>query len=451
LCHDARRSGIPATLPLRIEDHVRKRLGRGVVDWVARVPHDRLPRQVLEAEVPDPKTVLASFVLDDRTRNVLERSWPFGRPGYQPGSHREPWTVSRYLEMPRFGPHCMVDLLAARAEAAGDDPAARPPPGVTTGVLSTKRSDPKLPVCPTWLPIEEVSAFLLQSLPLSGDEIGQHFLREGIAQRPISLTELARAYRIAGEVPPFRSVRCGATEIAVPASMHGIAHAIAATARRFVSWWGLAAVQSVETRARVRVQALRSFQDPVGFPRRMLASCQGLVWLDDAKEWFSFRDSSSPLSDAVKKAFTVSNWVEVAQLRSVVVKLQPRLAQLPACAIERYLSEIVGCRIAGPWCSLLQPSSIPPATGPERELVDFLNRAGGKLSVVVLKGRVERSGISQIILRRLLKSSPLFVVSRGGFVQLVGHPDFERRMRESSATYREPGATLVTQPLFATV
>jgi hypothetical protein len=350
---------MPAILPLRVGDEVRKLLGRRVIDSISRVSQG-LPRPVLETEVPDPETVLASFVIDDRTRNVLERARPFG------GSHGVPsttsWTLSRYLDVPRFGPHCLVDLLAARAEAGRRDCSPRRS-HVTMAAPATETPKQAFPSCPTWLPIDEVSSFLLRSMPLSGEQIGEYLVREGMAPRSLSLDELVRAYRSAGQVPPFRIVRCGASEAAVPASMHGIANTVAVTAKRFVSWWGLASVQSVAARAQVRAQLSGPTRVTIDFAGRVLASFQHLVWLDEAKEWFSFREREScPLTDAVKKEFLVSEWVPMSQMRLALAKVQPQLAALPGGAAEQYLSQIVGCRIIGGWATLSQPSSAPQPT-----------------------------------------------------------------------------------------
>src|SRR3954471_7240338 len=83
-------------------------LGMAVVDRV-QTRLEGLPAHVLDAPLPDPATAL-TFKLERRTANTLRRALSAGAEG--------PWTLKRYLNVPRFGGRAVVDLLAA-AEAPG--------------------------------------------------------------------------------------------------------------------------------------------------------------------------------------------------------------------------------------------------------------------------------------------------------------------------------------------
>jgi hypothetical protein len=88
----------------------RMKAGRDVVQAVSRALR-HIPDEILDLEMPHPSIVLASFTLEDRTRNALERLLPI--------LAKEPrWSVGRYLAIPKFGARCLVDLLAAWEESS---------------------------------------------------------------------------------------------------------------------------------------------------------------------------------------------------------------------------------------------------------------------------------------------------------------------------------------------
>jgi hypothetical protein len=105
----------------------RKQLGRDVVQTVARALR-HFPAEILGLELPHPSAVLRWLPIEDRTRNALDRLLPL--------IEKEPrWTVARYLEIPKFGARCLVDLLAAREEVDGPPwpPRSSVPAGHTYG------------------------------------------------------------------------------------------------------------------------------------------------------------------------------------------------------------------------------------------------------------------------------------------------------------------------------
>ncbi|HVR61413.1 MAG TPA: hypothetical protein VMU50_05905, partial [Polyangia bacterium] len=221
----------------------RHRLARDVVRAVSRNAH-RLRQEVLLAPLPAPEIMLGALVLDDRTRCALERL----RPSL---AHVNAWSIERYLRLPKFGAHCLVDLLAAREEAARGSPgeralasaASRPP---MRGVRREPPFDARL--------ADEISALLVRRAPFAGADAGALLVEAGLATRPLSLRELAAGYRSLNLPLPIRIARHGGVDVAVPAGTVGVATSVIATAVRFVADWGMATVESIGD----RVRALRA-------------------------------------------------------------------------------------------------------------------------------------------------------------------------------------------------
>ena len=298
---------------------------RAVVQRMARVTY-ALPRSLRELRLPSPAIVLQAYLLDERTRRVLERAAPETRA--------KRWTVAEYLALPRFGPFCLVDLLAARAES-----------GPTAG----RRGAPAPPPCA--LPLDEVSALLMRAMPLGGDQVGPLLDHEGTGA---TVRELARAYRSAGRTVPFRVIRHGGCEVVVAPSVRNAARTVLVAATQFISWWGLTTVQQIVTRAQLRATTSVS----AAFVARMLASLPQVVWLDQGREWFSFRGNSSALLRAIRDALGAVERVELPSLGRALAGERALLAKLPAGVWERYLSLVAGCAIDGVWVRL-PPAGLP--------------------------------------------------------------------------------------------
>src|SRR6185369_11475023 len=148
--------------------------GRLIVSAVRRIR--RLPAQLLGVELPAPAVALRSWPMEDRTRLRLERVEPSTAGG-------DVWTVARYLRIPGFGPRCLVDLLAAREEAAARAGADDSAPESGTSVPS--------PIDPAR--IDELTDLLLRRAPLGAAQLGELLVAEQLAAAPVSPTELAAA------------------------------------------------------------------------------------------------------------------------------------------------------------------------------------------------------------------------------------------------------------------
>lgn len=303
---------------------------RTVVQRMARTTY-ALPRSLLDLRLPSPAVVLRAYVIDGRTRRVLERAAPLATA--------TSWTLAQYLALPRFGPFCLVDLLAARAEAT----AAPPARSAGQQTRANLRKPPAL--APRALPLDELSALLIRAMPMAGEQVARLLDHAGAAP---TVDELARAYRSAGRTVPFRVIRHAGCEMVVAPSVRNVACIVLVAATQFISWWGLTTVQQIVTRAQLRAASSIS----AAFVGRVLASFPRVVWLDQGREWFSFRDSSSALLRTIRDAFAVDDRVALPSLGKGLVREKALLAKLPQGVWERYLSAVAGCTIEGLWVRL---------------------------------------------------------------------------------------------------
>lgn len=109
ICRQADLDGVGSMAPMLSSVEDRRELGRAVVHAVGKA-FRHFPEEILALELPHPSVVLSSLAIEDRTRNAIDRLLPLikGQPT---------WTVARYLEIPKFGARCLVDLMAAREES----------------------------------------------------------------------------------------------------------------------------------------------------------------------------------------------------------------------------------------------------------------------------------------------------------------------------------------------
>jgi len=305
---------------------------RSVVQRMARATY-ALPRALLELRLPSPAMVLQTYVIDERTRRVLERA--------SPPTKMKAWTVAAYLEVPRFGPFCLVDLLAARAEA-GAGPAARRKlrrlaPAEPRRPPVDDDGGPRRPVC-----LDELSALLMRAMPLGAQQVAA--LLDGTGPES-TIRDLARAYRRAGRTVPFRVIRHGDCQVLVSPGVRDLARAVLVAATQFISWWGLTTVQQIASRAQLRAASTVS----AAFAARVLASLPMVVWLDQGREWFSLRGTRSALLRAIRKSFAAAERVQLPSFHHALAREKTFLARVPGAVWQRYLSAVAGMTVQGDW------------------------------------------------------------------------------------------------------
>jgi len=329
---------------LSADNEVAAIAARTVVQRMARATH-ALPRALLQLRLPSPAVVLQTYIIDERTRRVLERVSPPTKIGT--------WTVAAYLEVPRFGPFCLVDLLAARAELATDPVARRK-------ARRAAPAEPRLALVDEdgrargGVSLDELSALLMRAMPLSVDQVGA--LLDGAGAKT-TIRDLARAYRSAGRTVPFRVIRHGDCQVLVSPSVRTPARTVLVAATQFISWWGLTTVQQIVSRAQLRAASTVS----ATFAARVLASLPMVVWLDQGREWFSLRGTSSALLRAIRRSFAATERVELPSFRKALAREKTFLTRVPGAVWQRYLSVVAGMTVEGDWlCRTPEPDTFCP-------------------------------------------------------------------------------------------
>lgn len=308
----------------------RLRLGRQIVDEVAG-DMQRLPADLRRLRLPPPSVVVRALPIEQRTRNVVERLVPT-----EAGAT---WTVERYLHVPRFGPRCLTDLLAAHQEwrddtrendrregaghAEGGGMATAPRRAPESLVDVARRLRDRLPLAPT-----ELRALLPEFLPARG---------------PTPLRALLAAFQDAGMTPPFRIVGRNGNEIAVPVGAAGLAQSVSETASRQVVAWGIAEVSEVAG----RVAVLAGTPGGETMVRRVLVALPRLRWLDERMTWFSFVEERSALRKAVDRIFKGAQAMKIVELAVELAKQARAVRRAPISVLTRYLTDIAGYAVVG--------------------------------------------------------------------------------------------------------
>ncbi len=235
----------------------------------------QLPEAVRTAPLADPGTAL-SYGIERRTFNTLRRA-------ISAGGVDGPWTLGRYLTIPRFGGRAVVDLLAAM-EAHEGQLARR------VGSLADRQ-------------LEEKVAFIVRNLPISEARV-----RASARNMPVSdgskvdLVRLARTWVQRGNSVPFRVVSIGGLRIAVRTSQVTAARVAYRTAARAVAFGGSASVVDITTQligvAGVTVEAT--------FVERLFANLVTFHWVDRAAGVFWFAAKPAPFSVAVRRALSTA-------------------------------------------------------------------------------------------------------------------------------------------------
>jgi hypothetical protein len=351
-----------------------------------------LPDHVLAFRLPDPGSVLSSLPLEHRTSSALRR---VPRNGAAP----EPWTVARYLDVPRFGGRALVDLLASFEAHAAGSPATDGGPG---GAAS-----------PAAAPVPALDGALTEicgDLPLSEAQVNGELLRMGAIERPTSLPRLARAAARLGWTPSFRVVDIGGTRVAVPRAHVTAAANTYRIAARAVHEWGAATVNAVLDQLRV----VASAGVGAGFVRAILATTEDFQWLDPQRTWFWFAARPSRLLQNIKKVFSVVPELAVFRLRSALARTEAGANVPPAPVLCRICATLPGAFVKGTFVGIERLLDRASCLGnAERRVVEWFEDRRRSLPVGELGAVSQALGLSRWTVRRVLESSPLVEVLPG--------------------------------------
>ncbi|MEA2700624.1 MAG: hypothetical protein QOI66_4895 [Myxococcales bacterium] len=384
------RLAVPST------DNARRRLGRAVVLELGKALRN-LPAEVLQTALPHPRLALGSFVIEDRTRNALERLLPIiGRQNH--------WTVEHYLSIPGFGARCLIDLLAAHEEA--ESASLLPSPSQQPARSASLAAN-----------LDDIAALLAAHLPLPSADVGPLIVRHGVTMPALTVPALAELYRSADRPVPFQVIRSQGVEIAVPQGSHGLMAAVGATAVRLCSLWGVVTTTMIAD----RVHVLRSAEVTLPMVKRLLVALPRLRWLDDRMQWFAMTGDRSGLRQAVAKVFAVADPIDCHDMRQALNKGRAAAQEIPGPVLDRYLRVIADAELdERGLChrSTGERAALEPA---EATLVRLLADGGGQMAADALRRAAATLSLSLPAVARLVKTSPLFLPGPDDRVGLVGH------------------------------
>jgi len=356
-----------------------------------------LPDHVLAFPLPDPATALASLPLERRTASTL-------RPLAASEGPIAPWTVARYLAIPRFGGRALVDLLASfEARAASDGGAAallgEPPPAAFSAP-----------------PLDEALTRISWSLPLSEAQVNGELVRLRVLDRPTSLSRVARAATRLGWTPTFRVVDIGGTRMAVARSQVTTAANAYAIASRTVYDWGAATVSAVLDQLRVVASATVG----AGFVRAILGSMKDFQWLDQQRAWFWFRARPSRLLQNIRKVFSVVPELAVTRLRDALARTENGTHLPPPAVLLQICAELPGTFVTGAFVGIDRLLDRAVYLGKaERRVVEWLEARKRGVRLGELGDLCQDLSLSRWTVRRVLESSPLVEALPGRSFGLV--------------------------------
>jgi hypothetical protein len=247
-----------------------RRVGATVVDRVqSRL--QQLPEAILQVPLPGPAIAL-TFELERRTFNTLRRALSAGLDG--------PWTLKRYLGLPRFGGRAVVDLLAAVEAQEGQL-------GRRARAAATRH-------------LEERVAFVQRHLPISEQRLRASLGEAEAHAAELDLSRLARSWVQRGHAVPFRVVEIGGVKIAVGLSQVTAARTAYRVALRAIAVWGAASIYDIAAQLRA---------GPIGgqgaaFVERLFASVATFRWVDRSAGWFWLSGASAPFTFAVRQTLS---------------------------------------------------------------------------------------------------------------------------------------------------
>ena len=352
------------------------------------------PRTFLERALPKPEAVLDRLPLERRTANLL-RKWIATEPT------DGPWTLSRYLSIPRFGARGLVDLLAAlegdgKSDLKGALRAAAPPTHDQGGPLLT--SPPRAAL------VARAMQIINPRLPLSERDANAALRSNGVVSKPVALADLARTAARLKYEPPFHAIEIGGTRIAVKRPDITAARTAYAVAARAVYNWGAATVAGVADQLGVMAAFARSS----AFVERVLTAVTTFEWLERDGGWFWFRGQANRMVADIVKVLAVVPHVSAGRLWEALCRARAAPEQPPASILGRICDALPGVYIQdGVIVTRQAPAAETRLTYAERRLLAILKRSGGPLTAPEVRARGVATGLSWKTLWRLLVASPL--------------------------------------------
>jgi hypothetical protein len=376
-----------------------QRLAMVVVDRIQTRVH-ALPAITRNHLLPDPRTALG-LPIERRTANTIRR----GMHGTDAGG---PWTVGRYLALPRFGGRALVDLLAAvegQREIVAKLEAMRPEVFSASGDFASEQA------------LDAALSLIAQRLPISEAQAIADLMREGLVDGPVDLAVLSRTAVRLGRNAPFHIIDVGGTRMVVRLADVSAARASYRIAIRAVQGWGTATIRAVASQLRVAMQAVVS----APFIEQLLAGTAGFRWLDREHGWFWFAQGRNPIVEDLKKIFSVATRMPFPRLWAALFRTRLGPAASPE-AIQQICAVVPGTRVADDVVTIDRPfDRRAQLTEAENRVTRLLERAPPEgMSESQIRRLVRAVGLPWTTVWRLLRSSPVVERAPNDLYRLLG-------------------------------
>jgi hypothetical protein len=376
-----------------------ERLAMVVVDRVQTRVH-ALPAITRNHPLPEPRTAL-SLPIERRTANTIRR-------GVSAAPGAGPWTIGRYLELPRFGGRALVDLLAAvevRRDLTVALEAARPEVFSASGDFASERA------------LDAALSLIGHRLPISETQATTELVREGLVDGPVDLATLARTAVRLGRHAPFHIIEMGGTRMVVRLADVSAARASYRIAIRAVQGWGTATIRAVASQLRVAAHAVVS----APFIEQLLAGTRGFRWLDRQHGWFWFAQGKNPIVEDLKKIFSIASRLPFARLWAALFRSRLGPAASPE-VMQELCAAIPGARLAGDVVTIDKRFDRRAyLTDAENRVTRLLERAPPEgMSESQLRRLVRAVGLPWTTVWRLLRYSPVVERSPNDLYRLLG-------------------------------
>jgi hypothetical protein len=384
---------------LRLPAEECRRLAMMVVDRVQTRVH-ALPAITRNHVLPDPRIAL-NLPIERRTANTIRR-------GTNGSGAASPWTVGRYLALPRFGGRALVDLLAAveaRREIVAKLEAVRPEVFSASGDFASERA------------LDAALVLIAQHIPISEAQAAAELARERLVDGPVDLAQLSRTAVRLGRNAPFHIIDVGDTRMVVRLTDVTAALASYRIASRAVQGWGTATIRTVASQLRLAVHTVVS----TPFIEQLLAGTAGFRWLDREHGWFWFAQGRNPIVADMKKIFSVVTRLPVARLWAALFRT--RLGPEPCAeAIQQICAVLPGTHVAGETVTIEKPFDRGAyLTDAENRVTRLLEKAPpAGMSETQIRRLVRTLGLPWTTVWRLLHYSPVIERSADDLYRLLG-------------------------------
>jgi len=251
--------------------------------------------------------------------------------------------------------------------------------------------------------MKDIAEAIRQALPFRADELGRVIQAAGLAAPGLKVEHVVRAFHDGKARAPFRLVRRGGVTILVSSTSVTAAETVLSEANLLILHWGLCTVGMVADRLR----SLKRGRGRTDATVRILGAVPRVVWLDDARQWFSMAGLNSRLLVAIGKVFAVVGSIPLTQLKDGLSKRAHAIVTAPAGVLEAYLSKVAGCIVERGW---VRPASAFAPVALDRHegtLIALLSRHGGSLAWDSLRRLAKAAGVGLGALHNIVRTSPL--------------------------------------------